>query len=747
MTIFITAIDQPVERAVREANGSRVLAFEVQQPGLYQFSLLLDASDFDWESLYQVLNQYGNSDARTGPWDFRLKDAAPLVPSFWVRVDGVKLGLWYAQRVSLPDIEAKRFRGRLAFHLTRSGPHELTLEPFNESAKLPWLSALLEVDPEDRMEPLATQSGGVASLPAARWAAEDAASSAFWIEQRRRLGGTHARYAQPLDRVFAWAMSAAGHEAIPALVAAHHLAGKAGALEEALNTVRAMQAKPAWGREREDVYGHNGDIGGGSTLRAMAWAYHMLGPQLGDDGRRTLLDKLVYQADAFLTQTLLMRDYWGGSVLQDHGWQALFDFGTAAMHLWGVVPQAERWVSYVVPRLRRALEAAPPDGVIPASSYCSLFLYAHCPTYYRDALLARTGADIFEQPALRRLPQFVATVMHENERAMLIADAGDKVPLIGGQALMATMASRFNDPAAAMVYQTLVEAPPVDFYHGGQLVGYHTGLLWGFFAWDGIAQPQPRASVHKRHMVCYDDSAFVQYRDDRTGVVMALRCGPWLGYHAARHATGPCDRMDWSVGAGHFALFINGRPMLCSPDSGYCIRSILRSCLLVDDRGQIGDVGYPMSIPSLPHRGEEIESTRWDAEAGHGWVRLNLARCYPAESGIAHYTRQFLLEPRRRLVVRDQVVLDRPRKLSWLFQHKQAEGCVIAGLRGVIGSGSRLSITAAPLGGEVGLQATVAHTPVVWSYASASGGKPFDHLRYDTTCVAAAACVDFILEW
>jgi hypothetical protein len=731
-----------------EPDGARCVAVNLPRPGLYQLTLVFDGRGFDWESLYQVLDQYGNSGARTGPWDFRLSDAAPLVPAFWVALDGRRLGLWYAQRVSLPDIDARRFRGRMALHVEQPGRHTLTLTPFNESARLPWLSATLEADPEDRLDPLPTMTGNIDALPAARWASTSADLSAFWIEQRRRLAGSHAIYAAALESAFDWALGSAGAnpEALAVLLAAHHLGGRAGAIERALETIAAFVAKPAWGREREDVYGHNGDIAGGSALRCLAWALHMFAPQLGDDQRKALLAKLEHQADAFLTQALLMRDYWGGSVLQDHGWQAQFDFGTAALHLWGLTPRAQRWVSYAVPRLKRAIDAAPPDGVIPASSYCSLHLYAHCPMYYRDALLARTGVDLLDEPPLRRLPAFVASVVHDRQRAMLIADQGDKVPLLGGQAMMAALAAKHGDADAAWVHQLLLQATHESFYHGGQLVGHHVGHLWGFFAFDGKPAP-PRPASPRRRLVCYDDSGLVQYRDDDADVVVALRCGPWLGYHAHQRATGPCDRMDWSVGAGHFALFLNGQPMLCTPDAGYCIRSVLRSCLLVDDRGQIGDVGYPMSIPSLPHRGEEIDCTRWDAESGSGLVRLNLTRCYPADCGVVHYTRQFLLAPQRRIVVRDEVLLDRPRALSWLFQHKSTQGCVINGHRGVIGASPSLSIRPRVDDEGLPLRATVARTPVVWSYASASGGKPFDHLRYDTARPVATACVDFVLEW
>jgi hypothetical protein len=241
----------------------------------------------------------------------------------------------------------------------------------------------------------------------------------------------------------------------------------------------------------------------------------------------------------------------------------------------------------------------------------------------------------------------------------------------------------------------------------------------------------------------HEDAGFAQFRDDDATMVLAVRCGPWLGYHAHRKANGPCDRMDMSVGAGHFVLYLDGKPILCSPDSGYKLSTALRSCMLVDDRGQIGDVGYPMSIPSMPHRGEEIEAARFDGR--RGFIRLNLARAYPAQAGVLHYTRTFLVGEGRRLVCRDHVVLAAPRRLAWLFQHKLDDGATLNGVIAKVGHEPALTIQ--PVSPGVALGASLARTPVVFSYASASGFKPFQHVRYDTADPVGAACVDFVMGW
>lgn len=718
--------------------GRRSFRFHAM-PGLMQLSLFFDAADFDWEGTYQVLNAYGNTNQRTGPWDFDLATAGPLVPSYWVWLDGKKLGLWYAQRVMIEDIADKRFRGRMAFEVTHRGEHELVFEPYRK-VDVKWLSAMLESDPEDTLAQV-KEIAPPSALPVAKWA-----DANFWAEQKRKLATTHVVYQAALKKTFDWAMNANDPHAhyISALVAAHGMEGRPGAIEKALRLVNHFVNLPAWGRQREDVYGHNGDIGAGDTLINMAWAYHMLKSHMSHADQKKLLDKLEYQGNAFVTQTLLMRDYWGGSVIQDHGRKAVFDFGAAALHLWGVIPAAERWVSYIVPRCQRGLDAAPPEGVIPPSSYYAIFAYAHHATWYRDALLARTGRDILDEPSLRNLPGYVAKIMHEPTRSMMVVA---REPLVGGQAIMAYVASKFQDAEAARVHRMLLDLVDMDFYHGSVNVGYFLGPLWGFFAFDPSRTPSPAPPppANRTQLLWFEDAGFAQFRNDKAGAVLSIFCGPWLGYHAQRKAPGPCDRMECNIGAGHFVLFLDGDPLLCTPDTGYRMRSALRSIMLVDGKGQIGDVGYPMSIPSMPHRGEEIEHARWDAASRTGLIRLNLTRAYGRELGVSHYTRQFIVSDERKIICRDHVVLVEPRKLSWLFQHKNSAGHTFDGLACTVGQGPRVTI--APMSLDTEFAASVERTDVVFSYASASGFKPFDHVKYDTAAPVRSVCVDFALSW
>ena len=736
--------------------GGWALRFDAP-PGLYQFSAIIDAPAFNWEELYIHLHKFGNTGQRTGPWDFDLlHENVPLVPSYWVTLNGQELGLWYSQRISLDDLATKRFRGNLAFHLATAGVHELCFRPYRD-VPVSWPATRLEADPEDTLAPLlAAPADWGTRCPAARWA-----TPVFWQELRAQLDGPHAEYREPLRRAFAWLERRAGGAEklagatgafragdLPLLVAMARLADRPDALAAALTVVDETIAQPHWGNPREGAYGCDGDMGAGDALRALAWAWHLLAPELGDERRARLREKLRLQGSRFFALTLLHRDYWGGSILQDHGKKAVAMFACAAVHLLGVVPEAALWVAYCRPRVQRSVDAMPRDGTVPPSSHYHLYLYLDDLSHYREALLALTGEDVLDQPPLPPIVDFVAGVLRAGEQQMLVAPVG-AVPFIGANAFFNQMAAITGSERAAALARTLLGTPERKFYHPTEEGAYYHSAFWGLLtANTGVA---PAAALPApAPLQVYADSGLAHYRDPRADVTLSLRCGPWCGHHAYRHATGPCDRMEMWTGAGHFILAIGGKPLLITPDGGYRLRSNTRSVLLVDDAGPIGDVGYTMSIPSFRYRGEELAAARWDGEAAAGapagWVRLDLGPAYANVAGLAQYTREFVCYPGARIVCRDTVVCRQPHQFAWLFQAFAAEHWQVErGLVCRVGKGPAVRLEARPVG--VALSVAICPTEVVFSYASANQFQQFAHARFATATPVAAATVEFHLTW
>lgn len=77
---FLNTINlaNPLPLAIAPA-GPQQLRFRAD-PGLYQFSAILDAREFDGESLYENLFIFDNAGQRTGPWDFKLGKAIRWFP-------------------------------------------------------------------------------------------------------------------------------------------------------------------------------------------------------------------------------------------------------------------------------------------------------------------------------------------------------------------------------------------------------------------------------------------------------------------------------------------------------------------------------------------------------------------------------------------------------------------------------------------------------------------------------------------
>lgn len=718
--------------------GETVVSFEAAA-GLYQFSVIADASAFDWESLYVNLFAYHNNGQRTGPWDFHPTEGArALMPSYWIDLDDRPVGLWYFQRVSIDDLAHKRFRGRMAFYVAASGRHQLRLRPYNDVGHIRWLSAHLEADPDDRLGEVPEASPDwFDRCPAADWRDPE-----YWSRMRSRLGGPCHVYERPLHEAFEWLNVPDNQvpETLPLLVAKFRLNDDESALAAALAVIeRALRAEH-WGNRKPDGYGHDGDMDAMYVLWGLAHAYHSLYDRLDDDTRSRLLGKLALQGNRFFEKALLYRDYWGGSLLQDHGWRALFGFGCAALHLLGLLPEASLWAAYIIPRLDRSLAAMPRDGVIPASSHNHLELYTDLIVPYRDTLLRLTGRDIFRNETFLRIVDYLAVVVHEADLT-LVGWGRDKIRLVGGSAFLNAMSTVYRDRRAAYLQKLLRSKRMHTFYAGPEEKAYYGDALWGFVSYDESVAPVEH--LHQPEGLRYfEDSGVVHYRDTEQQWVLSLRCGPSMGYHAYRNAQGACDRLGLGPDAGHFMIAVQGEPMLVTPDSGYRLRTDIRSCLLVDGNGQQDDVGYTMSVPSYKYRGEEIESVAWDDTEGRGRVRLQLADAYPEEAGIAMYRREFILERGKPIIVRDHIVLNEPRKLSWLFQSKREHQPKIDGLTCKLGR--EAGITIHPLSPQLDLSIKVEETPVVWSYVSSSGFRPFDTVRYDAIERVRSAWIEFV---
>lgn len=676
---------------VADADGGLEAEFAAD-PGLWQVTLVARGTAEQWERLYFPLFRYGNKGQRTGPWDFSLDPerlGTPLLPAFEVRVNAGLLGLWFFQRPPIGDIDARIFRGRFAFHLADSGKARVVLTPYRPqwTEGLEWIGGWIEPDPEDEWaEDAAVPRVPLAAPPAQAWTDED-----FWERARRSLRGGLRRFAKPLQAAFdgvrgdledtprrgpdgrVISKDVAGPEDLRLLYAAWKLDRGEEWKRILAHRTRKYLAPEDWSAKADDVYGHGGDYAIGHPFRVLAQLLPGLREVLEPKEHRRLRETLRFVGGRFFNRALLMRDYWGGSVLQDHGWKSTFAFTAGALALLPEDESARLWLRWALPRSARARAAAPRDGVIPPSSYRHLWLYTNELMHLRGELLAWTGEDILREPPWHRVTDYLA-VLHSAAPPATGGGGGGWNPdrmagrleqLAGGNAFLSALAEIFSDPVAQALEDKLLANPS----RAKKSRRYGSGIMDALLVRTGRrvrgALPDAPSPLH-----WFRDSGWVYCRHPDSGLRFTLESGPGAGYHAFAAAPGPCDRVAHAPTAGHFQLAWGERPPLfATPDSRYKLHSGTGSILFIGGHGQIRDVGYPMSIPSCNGPWGEVRSVHWDAARRLARVVMDLSAMYPAACGLLHYTRTFELTPEPGIFsVTDRLALQQPQTLAWRFQ-------------------------------------------------------------------------------
>jgi len=731
------------------------ISFSVNvREGLYQFSVIADGSGFNWNELYENLSKYGNKNIRTGPWDFSINgNLTPLIPSYWVSVNGRRLGLWFFQRITIPDLEAKRFRGSTALHL--KGRSEIRFEPYR-SFSVSWLSAKLENDIYDTCKVLPVISGNAEDLPGKKWGSEK-----FWGTVKKRLNNNLSVYSVPVEKACRWALekkekrssellmniqASESHDLI-LLWTQYKLYGNTDALSKALGLIDYLLELPAWGNPQTDGYGHNGDFGAMYSLLWLSISLHVLEREMGKSRRTRLIARLRMQGNIFYDLLLLHRDYWGGSIVQDHGWRSVWGFAAAALHLFSIIPESKRWLSLALGRIERCISAMPVDGTIPAHSYHSVLLYLHELTYFRDSYLAASGIDIFNEPQFKILTDYISGLAEPSVfKANSIKHPGYRhlVQLLGGNYCLNRLAEKFSDRRLAWMSRKLAVVPYFTQGHA----------LWDCFSRIGNVEgllsdslllpcaPDERKSINFSY---FQDSGRVQYRNSRSGASFSLQCGPMSGYNAFIAAPGPCDNTALAPAAGSFGLGLYSLPFINDALKGYGLFSQLGSCLLINNSGQKNSIGYPMSIPSAQYSGVKIIRAVYTEKNKTGYVRLDLMPAYD-DRNLISYCRDFILCPGNEMHCRDHAITAKPANFSWLFQLPPSVEIKLKKKSAVIiNGGHSLCVVPDAVCGAV-CKVSEQDTPYIFGYSDYSR-TAYTHLRFDSVKKETEVCIDFSFTW
>jgi len=729
------------------------LRFNVElEPGIYRLSALLDASAFDWSKLYIKLDIYQNKGQLTGPWYFDLRGHnEPLLPSWWMTIDGRQLGLVIPARPGPAAVATKRMNVSVCFEVRKQSKPTICWTPYNDMAGVEFLQFQLSRAYEH--EP--------ASAVPMKNLAKDQARQRIWNKWHATVHTPGSPYAKLMPRLIASAKAmynsptqkvkenaaakrslVFGAEALPLLAYAHLAEGDAEAFERLLEGVRGLLGMEAWGNPFVDGYGHNCDMLAAERIEPLTFILHWEADALREAGLyEPLRDRLLKQMAFFYDALLLAENYWGGSLLQDHGHRSVGRFGVAAANMFGECEDAPRWFAFVINRMDRVLAAMPNDGWMPFTSYHKIHLFVDDMVSWRRTLRYVTGRDIFDQPMFVRLIRFVANRLHEpTSQLMTVISRGDRKDFFAGWGFFNAIAEKFADADAARLTQILVDRysrddekisiRPVATALG--MIEHHSSVV------PKRLEPEP--------LDVRLDSGLVNYRPTTSRANVAMRCVSTPAISSATRTFCPCDRAVDAPIEGHFTVAIGSQTLLLTAEGGYRQRSSLGSVLHVDGRGQYADEDYAMGIPDMPLRSHCIEAARYNDDAATAYVRMRLDPAYPREAHLIRYDREFILRPDG-MLVRDIVVSDVEHEYSWHFQtyarrtiDSLGEGCFR-----IVDGDDALTLDGRAL--QESLVATIADTDVVWAYANENDDQPFRHIQFRSRRKTRILTAEFRIDW
>lgn len=724
----ITAEDEEID--IRTDETGLVIIRERASAGYHTVSVIADGSAWDWESMYYPLHLFGNNGQVTGPWDFNLlQDNKPLIPSYWVSLNGEALGLWYFQRVAVEDIKQRRFRGRFSFHLPKEGEVKIVLTPFNKGT-LRWTS--IKLAPRSHTEkicqrflPLREHLPFFASDLFTKEIVDPKISRLFdeFMQEAKAIASLPKPFF--IDAAPARNTYIATLRCIPLYLLIWKRFGKGTFRDFVHEIINEFVKADNWGGfGSPESYGTNGDLIVAEIFYYLTMALCVLEKEMPETLKDRLLIKLELQGRRFHATSLLNEDYWGGSILQDHGWRTYPIFATAALHLAQYLEAASFWADFSLHRVWTSLNTSSRDGALPVSSYRRLDLFGEAFPPLSRSLKSTQGIDPLSLSLFSNTSRYLKQLTTEE-----LQDQCD-----GALCFLNAMAHRTDDPLFADAYASTLQRQIVDRKNFAAVA--HS------YIWHLPALKTIQAKESDPIWNHYVESGLIIAGGAQSGAQLRIQCGPPNGQRAWTLSKSPCDKVELFSGDGHFELSIDKQAVLCTPDSAYRLHAGCRTRLLIDESGGRTDLGYPMSAPLLePHFGC-ISRTSWDTHGQRGNITLDLKDVFQEEVGVLSYSRNIDFAPDHLLSCTDVLNMERPATLQWLFQlpgslrcTKQSETIWLLGDH----------VTFTVDNPSLDITTKLLPTNVVFSYTGS--GQQFNTLHVQAQSSSREANIRFTFNW
>jgi hypothetical protein len=455
---------------------------------------------------------------------------------------------------------------------------------------------------------------------------------------------------------------------------AYKIEGDRKYLDAAKKYMDAAVSFDIWGyaNNKPDV-----DLAAGHLLYGMGWGYDLLYHDLTQAERTKYQDKLVRQAH-------LMFDYFkpkSGKTYaysQNHTFIPISGLAVTAYALYDEVPEAPQWAALSRAIFDRVLATYSTDGF-----YYEGFEYWIFSTpwliHYLDAQAHATGEDLYEQPGLSQMYQYVAHAMlpggdnvfdfgdvysGPQTRAKKGEDYERTHP--GGHYssnynLLYRMAGRFHNGEAQGVAKWLKSLGQVNAEE-----------FWSLIWYDAKLAAAPITTQQRWHY--FPDHEVVYWRSDWSprATAFAFKCGPPEGHHTTTLLE---KFLDWRLSAGHshpdansFIIFARGQYL--TGDSGYAgvPLTIHHNTVLVSGRGQGFEGKGHDPWDDFPYlRLNQTRITQAKLAANSVLVEGEAAEAYMPELGVRRFTRRFQYSPREGFTVTDYLQTEKPQTFTALL--------------------------------------------------------------------------------
>jgi hypothetical protein len=410
------------------------------------------------------------------------------------------------------------------------------------------------------------------------------------------------------------------------LAAVYRMTSEAGYLDAATALLLAMAEHEDWTCSLQ--FGHWGH---GAAV-AYDWLYDALAPAVRDAVRQALHDR----AEVVFRALGNYRDAYPIGYAWNHSGVLLTGLTAAGCALWGEVDGPGRWLRMAGEKARLMAEALGADGAsaegLPYGQYHNDFLLKTL--VLNEQLL---GVDLLTESAFfRAYPYFLlySTLprsVWSHVSTFLNFGDGNGAHWQGPDIDLRLMARRFRDGHAQWLADAAVQANVCADS------SCFLNLLWHD---ESVAPVPPDALPTLRHLTDKDIVIARSSWDDHAAV-LAMKCGPNAGHHAAKHYRHDVSGGHMHPDAGHLLLHAGGDWLLI--DDGYTQKwTAYQNTVLVNGIGQFGEGAS--WFEDLPFRQGWPEGRILRAEAGEALdcIIADAAPPYKPEAGLRRFLRHVL---------------------------------------------------------------------------------------------------------